>query len=51
MVNRSCINTSSYTCRNLTEVPPEIKEGTRLSGIQKLDLSFNSINSIAGVAF
>ena len=53
MVNRSCINTCNFSCRNLSDIPPEIRESTpsRLAGIQKIDLSFNNITSLAGVAF
>jgi hypothetical protein len=53
MVNRSCINTCNFSCRNLTLIPSEIKESTvsRLAGIQKIDLSFNSLASIKDVPF
>jgi Leucine-rich repeat (LRR) protein len=53
MVNRSCINTCSFSCRNLTQIPAEIKEASanRLNGIQKIDLSFNNLVSIAGIQY
>jgi Leucine-rich repeat (LRR) protein len=53
MVNRSCINTCSFSCRNLSQVPSEIRESptVRLAGIQKIDLSFNNITSLTGIPF
>lgn len=53
MVNRSCINTCNFSCRNLSQIPPEITESSasRVAGLQKVDLSFNSISSLAGVPF
>lgn len=53
MVNRSCINTCNFSCRNLSQIPSEIKESSplRLAGIQKIDLSYNNIASLSGVPF
>ncbi len=52
MVNRSCINTSNFSCRNLQELPFEITDSSeKLSGIQKIDLSFNNIVSINSINF
>lgn len=53
MVNRSCINTCTFSCRNLSQIPSEIKESSisRLIGIQKIDLSFNSLATLTGIPF
>ena len=53
MVNLSCINTLNHSCRNLDSVPAELIQNSslRLSGVQKLDLSFNSISSLEDLSF
>jgi len=53
MVNLSCINTLNHSCRNLDSIPAELTENSplRLSGVQKLDLSFNNISSLEDLSF
>lgn len=53
VVNRSCINTLNYNCRDLDSIPPELGEQSinKLSQVQKIDLSFNNISDIHGILF
>lgn len=53
MVNRSCINTCNYSCRHLSEIPCELRESSmsKLIGLQKIDLSYNSLSDIEDIFF
>jgi hypothetical protein len=52
VVNRSCINTCSHSNRALSLVPDSLRLGhSKLSALQRLDLSCNNLLSVELLAF